>query len=73
MLSQKDFHPRVRPFATEIGCEFIFDEATGVPLPAGNLFDRKNILKRAVRVGIYDTVKRDYLYNSVQCPADYSE
>lgn len=33
LLSQKAFHPRIRPFSTEIGCEILFDEATGVPLP----------------------------------------
>lgn len=62
----------MRPFTTEVGCEFVFDEATGVPLPAGANFDRSNIVKRSVRVGIYDAIKKDYCYNAVQCPALYS-
>jgi hypothetical protein len=36
LLTQKAFHPRLRPFPTELGCEILFDEATGVPLPSAS-------------------------------------
>lgn len=36
VAATKEYHPKVRPFNSEVGCEFIFDQATGVPLPAGD-------------------------------------
>jgi hypothetical protein len=32
-LNNKAFHPRVRPQPSELGCEILFDECQGVPLP----------------------------------------
>lgn len=72
-LANKAFHPRLRPLPTDIGCEIIFDECQGVPLPeASEQFDRSQIVKRAVRVGLYDTVKKDFITNVVQVNALYN-
>lgn len=71
---QLQFQPRVRPLITEVGCQILFEEATGVPLPAsGSGFDsRTQIVKRVVRVGLYDTVKKDFIVNAVQVNALYN-
>jgi hypothetical protein len=72
-LISKAFHPRLRPIPTEVGCELIFDECQGVPLPqASEQFDRTQIVKRAVRVGLFDTVKKDFITNVVQVNALYN-
>ena len=43
-----------------------FDIAEGVPLPkAGSGFDRSQIVKRAIRVGLFDTSKKDFIYNAI--------
>jgi hypothetical protein len=48
----------IRPIPTSFGCQITIDSAEGVPLPAeGKDFDRQNIVKRVVRVGLFDTVK----------------
>lgn len=48
----------MRPIPTSLGCQIIIDSAEGVPLPSeGKDFDRNNIVKRVIRVGLFDTVK----------------
>lgn len=39
----------------------------------GQGFDRSQIVKRAVRIGLYDTVKKDFIINAVQVNAQYKE
>lgn len=73
-MNQLAFQPRVRPLYTQLGCQITFDEGTGVPMPAsGNGFDPKTqIVKRMVRVGLYDTIKKDFIHNAVQVNALYN-
>lgn len=57
--------PRIRPNPTTLGSIITLDEAEGVPLPPdGPDFDRKSVVKRAVRIGLYDTVKKDFIHNT---------
>lgn len=72
MVNQKAYHPRVRPIPTEVGCELTFEEATGVPLPSTTQFDRSQIVKRAIRVGLYDIMKKEFIANSAQVNVLYS-
>ena len=44
-----------------------------MPLPANSQFDRSQIVKRAVRVALYDTTKKEYIANSVQVNAIYRQ
>lgn len=65
--AKKVSHPKLRPQNIEIGCEITFEEATGVPLPQANeKFDRSQIVKRAVRLGLYDSLKKEYYANTAQ-------
>jgi hypothetical protein len=50
---------------TKLACEISFSGAAGIPLPVqNNIFDRKDVVKRAVRVGLFDSVKKEYIYNT---------
>ncbi len=65
LQAKKLSHPKLRPQPLELGCELTFEEATGVPLPQSNeKFDRSQIVKRAVRVALYDSLKKEYYANS---------
>ena len=59
--------PKIRPIQTTIGCEIQLESAEGIPLPehTEGLFDRNMIVKRAVRIGVFDLAKREYLANAV--------
>lgn len=36
-------------------------------------FDKNQIVKRMIRMGLYDTVKKDFIYNAVQVNALYNQ
>jgi len=42
-----------------------------VPLPKDEKFDRNSICKRAVRVGLWDYNRKDYIMNTVQVLAKW--
>jgi hypothetical protein len=63
--------PRLRPVPTTLGSQITIESAEGVPLPELEA-DRNNILKRVVRVGLYDTVKEDLIYNSTYVLATWT-
>jgi hypothetical protein len=43
-----------------------------VPIPQANeKFDRSQIVKRAVRVGLYDSLKKEYYANTAQVNVVY--
>lgn len=51
--------------------------AEGIPLPPTNTsnhkqFDRKMIMKRAVRIGIFNSETKDYIANAVQVEANWA-
>jgi len=48
--------PRLRPVPSLFGSQITIEGAEGVPLPE-NEKDRENIVKRVIRVGLYDTNK----------------
>ena len=65
--------PRIRPIPTQLGCQILLEDAQGVPLPQqGQGFDRSQIVKRAVRIGLYDMAKKDFIVNAVQINALYN-
>ena len=42
----------------------MLEESNGIPLPKNSKnFDRNDVLKRVVRIGIFDKVKEDYIGN----------
>jgi hypothetical protein len=58
--------PHIRAIQTQIGCVMEFMFAEGVSLPSeGSAFDRNQIVKRAIRVAVFDNVKEDFIGNSV--------
>lgn len=62
--------PKIRPAATQLGCEIAVEWAAGIPLPQNSAdFDRNMIKMRAVRIGIFDSARREYLANAVQIEA----
>ena len=64
--------PKIRPIPTLVGCEITLDSAQGILLPpdSGD-FKRANITKRAIRIGIFDTVKKEYIANAIQVEANW--
>ena len=65
-MQKPDYRPQFRPIESKLGIEITLDSAEGIMLPKDdNTFKRNNVLKRAVRVGIFDEVKRDYVANII--------
>lgn len=64
--------PKIRPIPTLVGCEITLDSAQGILLPVDSGdFKRVNITKRAIRIGIFDTVKKEYIANAIQVEANW--
>ena len=62
--------PKIRPIPNQYGCEIALEWAAGIPLPPNSAdFDRSMIKMRAVRIGIFDSVKKEYYANAVQVEA----
>lgn len=73
-LNNKAFQPKIRPIATQYGCEITLESASGIPLPPTSPeFDRANIKKRAVRIGIFDSSKKEYFANACQVEARWEQ
>ena len=69
-MSAPTTRPKIRPLASLLGCEITLENATGILLPQNSQdFKRENIMKRAVRIGIFDSVKKEYIANAVQVEA----
>ena len=65
--------PRLRPVQTQIGTQITIESATGVPLPKNTAeFNRDNIVKRVVRVGLFDDVKKELIHNSAFVVAEWN-
>jgi hypothetical protein len=65
--------PRLRPVATVLGAQITVESAEGVPIPASSSdFDRQNIVKRVVRIGLYDKANHDLIANSCQVLAEWT-
>jgi len=59
---------------TELGGQILLAKAQGVPLPEENdKFNRKQIVKRAVRVGLYDSDLNQFIANTAQVNVIYDE
>ena len=71
-MQKKENRPCIRPIASEHACEIEITGATGIPLPedAPN-FRRDDIVKRAVRIGIFNQSTKEYMANAVQVEADW--
>lgn len=70
----KDNRPRLRPVPTLLGSQITLDGAEGVPLPAqSSEFDRNNIVKRVIRVGLFDSIKRELIFNTAQVVATWNQ
>jgi hypothetical protein len=61
----------IRPINSDMQCEISFNSAQGIPLPqtAAEIFDRNDIVKRAVRVGLYNSENKKLIYNTAQVNA----
>lgn len=63
------FKPTYRPRETAMGFEITLDGAAGIICPdKDHHFDRDNIVKRAVRIGIFDTKNKEFIGNMAQIP-----
>lgn len=69
--SKPENRPRLRPVQSLFGSQITIEGAEGVPLPV-DAEDRENIMKRVIRVGLYDTMKQDLVYNSTHVVATWS-
>ena len=66
--------PRLRPVQTQIGTQITVESATGVPLPKNTAeFNRDNVVKRVVRVGLFDVVKKELIHNSAYIVAEWKQ
>ena len=69
-MQQKANQPKIRPILSQYGSEITLESAEGIPLPPNSAdFQREHVKKRAVRIGIFDTKKREYFANAVQVEA----
>ena len=63
--------PKIRPIPSVNSCEISLESAQGIPQPKDSEeFHRDMIMKRAVRVGIFNSATKDYIANAVQVQAD---
>lgn len=61
----KENRPRLRPVASSLGSTITIEGAEGVPLPLASDFDRNSIVKRVIRVGLYDKMRHELVHNTV--------
>jgi len=50
------------PCESSLGAQIFLDEASGLLVPEKDL-DLKNIVKREVRIGLYEKVKQEFICN----------
>ena len=66
MTTNRQMRPMIRPVENQYGCEITLESAQGIPLPPTTKdFDRTMVVKRAVRIGIFNANKKDYFANAV--------
>ena len=74
MRLKKEFTPTIRPIESQYGSEITLEGAQGIPLPPTTKeFDRNMVVKRAVRIGIFDSKKKTYISNAVQIEAKWEQ
>lgn len=66
-----DTRPYLKSLPSSLGAQLHIDGAEGIPLPK-DAASRENIVKRCVRVGLFDKVKQDFIYNSSAVVATWS-
>jgi hypothetical protein len=71
--SQTGASSYLQPFESLIGCEITLETAEGVPLPKDAKDQNSIIVRRAVRVGIFDKVKRKLTFNYAMVKAEWNE
>ena len=72
-MQKPDNKPQFRPMESKLGIEITLESAEGIILPKNSdTFKRDSVLKRAVRVGIFDDVKQQYVANIIQVPAEWT-
>ena len=60
------FKPEIRPVEPLVGIEITLGLAGGIPLPPSDVsFKRENVVKRAVRVGLFDEEKKEFVFNAL--------
>jgi hypothetical protein len=63
------YKPSYRPLETTLGFEISLEGAAGIICPITDQnFDRKSIVKRVVRIGVFDTKNKEYIGNMAQIP-----
>jgi hypothetical protein len=62
----------LQPVDSAVACEISFDQADGVPIPAELLSKPEMIVRRAVRVGMYDRVHHKLTLNAAQVAAEWN-
>ena len=73
MERDRSQRPFIRPIKNQYGCEITVMEAEGIPLPPdGQGFLRSMIVKRAVRIGLFNHATKDYFANAVQVEASWA-
>ena len=61
MSQNRAMRPLIRPVENQYGCEITIESAQGIPLPPTTKdFDRDMVVKRAVRIGIFNASKKDF-------------
>lgn len=70
MNAKVENRPLIRPIENQYGGEIVIEGAQGIPLPPTSKdFDRDMVVKRAIRIGIFDKKNKVYIANAVQCEA----
>ena len=72
-MMKPETRPKLRPVPSSLGSTITIEGAEGVPLPVQSAeFDRNNIVKRVIRIGLFDKVKRELVHNSAQVVAEWN-
>lgn len=66
--------PQFKPISSVLGSQITIEGAEGIPLPKDSAeFSRKNIVKRIVRVGLFDVNNRELIFNCAHVIADWNQ
>ena len=70
-MQKPDNKPQFRPMESKHGIEITLESAEGIILPKNSdTFKRDSVLKRAVRVGIFDEINQQFVASIIQEPSE---
>ena len=63
----------IQPFDSLFGCDITIEGAEGVPIPAGGDFRLDQIVRRLIRVGLFDNQDKKFVFNTSMVRGEWNE